>query len=100
MESFPQHQIISSAVLYLLYSCWCTNVEHEKYTCLTHKILPCLSFLTVLWSEKEFHDAAKRNDTGRMQELIKKGVDVKAKNKVSLLLDRNMDTFLILGSLL
>lgn len=37
----------------------------------------------MLWSEKEFHDAAKRNDTGKMQELIKKGVDVKAKNKVS-----------------
>uniref|UniRef100_A0A667X7T9 Ankyrin repeat and death domain containing 1A n=1 Tax=Myripristis murdjan TaxID=586833 RepID=A0A667X7T9_9TELE len=36
----------------------------------------------MLWSEKEFHDAAKRNDTGKMQELIKKGVDVKAKNKM------------------
>ncbi|XP_026150265.1 ankyrin repeat and death domain-containing protein 1A isoform X4 [Mastacembelus armatus] len=36
----------------------------------------------LLWSEKEFHDAAKRNDMGKMQELIKKGVDVKAKNKI------------------
>lgn len=56
---------------------------------LTHKILSCLSLLTVLWSEKEFHDAAKRNDTEKMQELMKKGVDVKAKNKVSLLLDKH-----------
>ncbi|XP_013768754.1 ankyrin repeat and death domain-containing protein 1A [Pundamilia nyererei] len=36
----------------------------------------------LLWSEKDFHDAAKRNDTWKMQELIKKGVDVNAKNKV------------------
>ncbi|KAM7423537.1 hypothetical protein PAMA_000066 [Pampus argenteus] len=36
----------------------------------------------LLRSEKEFHDAAKRNDTGKMQELIKKGVNVKAKNKI------------------
>ncbi|XP_062418062.1 ankyrin repeat and death domain-containing protein 1A isoform X2 [Pungitius pungitius] len=35
----------------------------------------------LLWSEKEFHDAAKRNDPERMRELIQKGVDVKAKNK-------------------
>jgi len=40
----------------------------------------------VLWSEKELHDAAKRNDLDRMQELIRKGVDVKAKNKVRLLM--------------
>lgn len=37
----------------------------------------------VLHSEKEFHDAAKRNDTARMEELIKRGVDIKAKNNVS-----------------
>ena len=48
---------------------------------------PFQSFLTVLLSEKELHDAAKRNDTEKIQELIKKGVDVKAKNKVSLLKD-------------
>ncbi|KAK1890781.1 Ankyrin repeat and death domain containing protein 1A [Dissostichus eleginoides] len=36
----------------------------------------------LLCSEKEFHDAARRNDTGKMQELIKKGVNVKAKNKI------------------
>uniref|UniRef100_A0A8D3B082 Death domain-containing protein n=1 Tax=Scophthalmus maximus TaxID=52904 RepID=A0A8D3B082_SCOMX len=36
----------------------------------------------LLCSEKEFHDAVKMNDTGKMQELIKKGVNVKAKNKV------------------
>ncbi|KAA8592013.1 hypothetical protein FQN60_017387 [Etheostoma spectabile] len=36
----------------------------------------------LLWSEKEFHDAAKRNDPEKMQELIKKGVDVQAKNKI------------------
>uniref|UniRef100_A0AAQ4QMH3 Death domain-containing protein n=1 Tax=Gasterosteus aculeatus aculeatus TaxID=481459 RepID=A0AAQ4QMH3_GASAC len=36
----------------------------------------------LLWSEKEFHDAAKRNDPERMQELIEKGVDVKAKSKM------------------
>ncbi|XP_041895624.1 ankyrin repeat and death domain-containing protein 1A isoform X2 [Corvus kubaryi] len=35
---------------------------------------------TLLQSEKEFHDAAKRNDTARMEELIKRGVDIKAKN--------------------
>ncbi|XP_040426170.1 ankyrin repeat and death domain-containing protein 1A isoform X1 [Cygnus olor] len=35
---------------------------------------------TLLHSEKEFHDAAKRNDTARMEELIKRGVDIKAKN--------------------
>ncbi|XP_010774753.1 ankyrin repeat and death domain-containing protein 1A-like [Notothenia coriiceps] len=45
-------------------------------------LLPYLSLLTVLCSEKEFHDAARRNDTGKMQELIKKGVNVKAKNKI------------------
>lgn len=38
----------------------------------------------VLHSEKEFHDAAKRNDTARMEELIKRGVDIRAKNNVSL----------------
>lgn len=37
----------------------------------------------VLHSEKEFHDAAKRNDTARMEELIRRGVDIKAKNNVS-----------------
>uniref|UniRef100_A0A8C7QTS2 Ankyrin repeat and death domain containing 1A n=1 Tax=Oncorhynchus mykiss TaxID=8022 RepID=A0A8C7QTS2_ONCMY len=37
----------------------------------------------LLRSEKEFHDAAKRNDTDKMRELMKKGVDIKAKNKVS-----------------
>lgn len=37
----------------------------------------------VLHSEKEFHDAAKHNDTARMEELIRRGVDVKAKNHVS-----------------
>ena len=48
----------------------------------------------MLWSEKEFHDAAKRNDPEKMQELIKKGVDVQAKNKVSLLKDQHdMYTF-------
>uniref|UniRef100_A0A3B3ZF57 Death domain-containing protein n=1 Tax=Periophthalmus magnuspinnatus TaxID=409849 RepID=A0A3B3ZF57_9GOBI len=36
----------------------------------------------LLCSEKQFHDAAKRNDTKKMEELIKKGVDPKAKNKV------------------
>ncbi|XP_035009311.2 ankyrin repeat and death domain-containing protein 1A isoform X4 [Hippoglossus stenolepis] len=36
----------------------------------------------LLLSEKEFHDAVKINNTGKMQELIKKGVDIKAKNKV------------------
>lgn len=55
---------------------------HAEIT-FTLEIPPCLSFLSVLWSEKEFHDAAKRNDTEKMQELIKKGVNVKAKNKVS-----------------
>lgn len=39
-------------------------------------------FAPVLCSEKEFHDAAKRNDTERMQELIRRGVDIKVKNKV------------------
>ena len=39
-------------------------------------------FVPVLRSEKEFHDAAKRNDTDRMLELMKKGVNIKAKNKV------------------
>ncbi|XP_064014043.1 ankyrin repeat and death domain-containing protein 1A isoform X1 [Pogoniulus pusillus] len=34
----------------------------------------------LLHSEKEFHDAAKRNDAARMEELIKRGVDVRAKN--------------------
>uniref|UniRef100_A0A3P9CKN1 Ankyrin repeat and death domain containing 1A n=1 Tax=Maylandia zebra TaxID=106582 RepID=A0A3P9CKN1_9CICH len=43
----------------------------------------CQDGVTLLWSEKDFHDAAKRNDTWKMQELIKKGVDVNAKNKVS-----------------
>lgn len=47
-----------------------------------------LCLISVLWSEKEFHDAAKRNDTWKMQELIKKGVDVNAKNKVSMLKHR------------
>uniref|UniRef100_A0A8C2WED9 Ankyrin repeat and death domain containing 1A n=1 Tax=Cyclopterus lumpus TaxID=8103 RepID=A0A8C2WED9_CYCLU len=37
----------------------------------------------LLWSEKEFHDAAKRNEPDKMQELIRKGVDVKAKNKLN-----------------
>lgn len=37
----------------------------------------------MLHSEKEFHDAAKRNDTARMEELIKRGVDIRAKNNVS-----------------
>ena len=46
---------------------------------------PFQSFLTVMWSEKELHDAAKRNHIEKIQELIKKGVDVKAKDKVSLL---------------
>lgn len=36
----------------------------------------------LLCSEKEFHDAAKRNDTERMQELIRRGVDIKVKNKM------------------
>ncbi|XP_002200002.2 ATP-dependent clpX-like chaperone, mitochondrial isoform X1 [Taeniopygia guttata] len=35
---------------------------------------------SLLQSEKEFHDAAKRNDTARMEELIRRGVDIKAKN--------------------
>ncbi|XP_031978211.1 ankyrin repeat and death domain-containing protein 1A isoform X6 [Corvus moneduloides] len=35
---------------------------------------------TLLQSEKEFHDAVKRNDTARMEELIRRGVDIKAKN--------------------
>lgn len=43
----------------------------------------CLSVLIVLVSEKELHDAAKRNDSEKLKELIRKGVDVKAKNKVS-----------------
>lgn len=37
----------------------------------------------MLQSEKEFHDAAKRNDTARMEELIRREVDIKAKNNVS-----------------
>ncbi|KAF7239512.1 Ankyrin repeat and death domain-containing protein 1A [Varanus komodoensis] len=37
---------------------------------------------TLLLSEKEFHDAARRNDTARMAELIERGVDVKAKNNL------------------
>lgn len=41
----------------------------------------------LLRSEKELHDAAKRNDTAKIEELIKRGVDVKAKSKVSLLKD-------------
>ncbi|XP_069034080.1 ankyrin repeat and death domain-containing protein 1A isoform X5 [Embiotoca jacksoni] len=36
----------------------------------------------LLWSEKELHDAAKRNDAERLHELLLKGVDVKAKNKI------------------
>ncbi|CAJ1048588.1 hypothetical protein L3Q82_009138 [Xyrichtys novacula] len=36
----------------------------------------------LLVSEKELHDAAKRNDTEKLLELIRKGVDAKAKNKV------------------
>ncbi|ETE63723.1 hypothetical protein L345_10512, partial [Ophiophagus hannah] len=36
----------------------------------------------VLLSEKMFHDAAKRNDTASMIKLIKRGVDVKAKNNI------------------
>nr|XP_047932198.1 ankyrin repeat and death domain-containing protein 1A isoform X2 [Anser cygnoides] len=39
---------------------------------------------SLLHSEKEFHDAAKRNDTARMEELIKRGVDVKAKTNTEL----------------
>ncbi|XP_064312160.1 ankyrin repeat and death domain-containing protein 1A isoform X3 [Phalacrocorax carbo] len=34
---------------------------------------------SLLHSEKEFHDAAKHNDTARMEELIRRGVDIKAK---------------------
>ncbi|KAH0620078.1 hypothetical protein JD844_014658, partial [Phrynosoma platyrhinos] len=41
-----------------------------------------LFFLPVLLSEKEFHDAAKRNDTVRMEELVKRGVDIRAKNNI------------------
>lgn len=68
------------------------TIQHKSafvvalYSFLTLYVPPYLP--TVLWSEKEFHDAAKRNDTGRMQELIKKGVDVKAKNKVSFPIDK------------
>ncbi|XP_026860326.2 ankyrin repeat and death domain-containing protein 1A isoform X2 [Electrophorus electricus] len=36
----------------------------------------------LLRSEKAFHDAAKRNDTKMMLDLIRRGVDVKVKNKV------------------
>ncbi|XP_044836670.1 ankyrin repeat and death domain-containing protein 1A isoform X2 [Mauremys mutica] len=39
----------------------------------------------LLHSEKEFHDAAKRNDIARMQELIRTRVNVKAKNNTGLL---------------
>lgn len=46
---------------------------------LPHVTLSCVS---VLCSEKEFHDAAKHNDTARMEELIRRGVDIKAKNNV------------------
>lgn len=44
----------------------------------------CLVFSrsSVLHSEKEFHNAAKRNDVARMQELIRTRVNVKAKNNV------------------
>ncbi|XP_029766615.1 ankyrin repeat and death domain-containing protein 1A [Terrapene carolina triunguis] len=44
--------------------------------------IACLVFsrASVLHSEKEFHDAAKRNDIARMQELIRTRVNVKAKN--------------------
>lgn len=55
-----------------------------------HLISPFPSFLIVLWSEKELHDAAKRNDTEKIEELVKRGVDVKAKSKVSLLKDTQM----------
>lgn len=44
----------------------------------------CIVF-AVLHSEKAFHNAAKRNDTGKMLELIRKGVDIRVKNNVSLL---------------
>ena len=37
----------------------------------------------VLLSEKALHDAAKRNEAEKMQELIRMGVNVRAKNKVS-----------------
>lgn len=40
------------------------------------------NFSLVLCSEQEFHDAVKRNDTVKMQELIRRGVDIKIKNKV------------------
>uniref|UniRef100_A0A8C4Z0J1 Ankyrin repeat and death domain containing 1A n=1 Tax=Gadus morhua TaxID=8049 RepID=A0A8C4Z0J1_GADMO len=36
----------------------------------------------VLLSEKALHDAAKRNEVEKMQELIRMGVNVRAKNKV------------------
>lgn len=49
-------------------------------------------FLAVLRSEKEFHDAAKRNDTDKMQELIGRGMDVKVKNKVRYSQYKPMDT--------
>ncbi|MGH0128214.1 UNVERIFIED_CONTAM: hypothetical protein FKN15_044926 [Acipenser sinensis] len=38
--------------------------------------------LKILRSEKDFHDAAKRNDTARMLELMRRGVDIKAKNNI------------------
>lgn len=44
--------------------------------------LPVCRLSSVLWSEKELHDAAKKNNTEKLQELIQKGVDVKARNKV------------------
>jgi hypothetical protein len=63
-------------------SLW-TEIEPDACSCFSHPPFhgPCL--FTVLRSEKEFHDAAKRNDTDKMRELMKKGVDIKANNKVS-----------------
>lgn len=50
----------------------------------------------MLWSEREFHDAVKKNDTEKMQELIHKGVEVKVKNKVSVVV-QTVDTVPGLG---
>nr|XP_006012598.1 PREDICTED: ankyrin repeat and death domain-containing protein 1A [Latimeria chalumnae] len=36
----------------------------------------------LLRSEKEFHDAAKQNDMEKMEELMRRGVDIKAKNNI------------------
>ena len=47
------------------------------------KLMITVGSFPVLLSEKALHDASKRNDVEKMQELIRMGVNVRAKNKVS-----------------